>query len=44
MDTGGVIFTQTNVDIWKLNKNNVGENKYFMTTNNITKTIDTQEI
>ena len=27
----------------EIGKNNVGENKYFMTTNNVIKTIDTHE-
>ena len=36
-------FTQTNVVIWKLEKNNEGENKYYTRTKNVTKTIDTHE-
>ena len=33
-------FTQTNVHIWTLKKKNLGENQYYTTMNNVTKTID----
>ena len=33
-------YSQINVHIWILEKNNVGENQYYTTMNNVTKTID----
>ena len=37
MKIGCANFTLTNVHIWKLEKNNVGENQYYTTRNNVTK-------
>ena len=35
--------THTNVNIRKLEKRNIGQNTYYTTTNNVTKTIDTHD-
>ena len=37
-------YTQINVHIWKLEKNNeIDENQYYTTKNNVTNTIDTHD-
>jgi len=39
---GCSLYTQINVHM-EIGKNNVGENQYYTTLNNVTKTIDTHD-